>query len=131
MTNPTHELADAIRDVTAAVQQAIADGDRSQIIDADDLVEVLLAIADRLDPPLADPPVRDVVPSEFACPECGERASDRLELVNDVDDVLRCRSCGTSFEMTRGCAFCRNAARRSAGAFICPRCQTVWSSGNP
>lgn len=54
MTNPAHQLADAIRDVTAAVQKAIDDGHRSRMIDADDLVEVLLSIADRLDPPIRE-----------------------------------------------------------------------------
>jgi len=44
-------VADAIRMVTAKVQQAIDEGYRSRAIDADDLVEVLLAIADELDPP--------------------------------------------------------------------------------
>ncbi len=44
-----NEVVDAIRDVTACVQNAIAEGERSRHIDADDLVEVLLAIADRLD----------------------------------------------------------------------------------
>ena len=53
MANPNHSLADAIREVTAAVQQAIEDGHRSRMIDADDPVEVLLSIADRLDPPVA------------------------------------------------------------------------------
>ena len=45
-----HELADAIRQVTAKVQLEIDQGRRSRSIDADDLVEVLLAIADELDP---------------------------------------------------------------------------------
>lgn len=45
-----HELADAIRQVTAKVQREIDQGRRSRSIDADDLVEVLLAIADQLDP---------------------------------------------------------------------------------
>lgn len=47
---PNHQLADAIREVTASIQIAIEEGQRSRRIDADDLVEVLLAIADRLDP---------------------------------------------------------------------------------
>jgi hypothetical protein len=50
MTNP--EIADAIREVTGKMLNAIKDGYRSRQIDADDLVEVLLSIADRLDPPL-------------------------------------------------------------------------------
>ena len=43
-------VADDIRHVTACVQNRIANGERSTHIDADDLVEVLLAIADELDP---------------------------------------------------------------------------------
>jgi hypothetical protein len=45
-----HEFADAIRLVTAKVQREIDQGRRSRSIDAEDLVEVLLAIADQLDP---------------------------------------------------------------------------------
>ena len=54
-----NELADAIRDVTASMQRAIDEGFRSRHIDADDLIEVLLAIADKLDPPIADPESRE------------------------------------------------------------------------
>jgi hypothetical protein len=43
-------VADAIRTVTAKVQRAVETGRRSRVIDADDLVEVLLAVADELDP---------------------------------------------------------------------------------
>jgi hypothetical protein len=50
--NPNHQLADAIRNVTIAMQNAIENGHRSRVIDADDLVEVLLAIADQLEPPV-------------------------------------------------------------------------------
>lgn len=50
--NPEHKLADAIRSVTIAMRRSIDDGHRSRVIDADDLVEVLLAIADQLDPPV-------------------------------------------------------------------------------
>lgn len=73
MTNPELKIADAIREVTVAVQKAIADGYRSRMIDADDLVEVLLAIADRLDPPIANE-----VAAEFACPDCGMVDADHL-----------------------------------------------------
>lgn len=45
-----NDVADAIRQVTAKVQKAIEEGFRSRAIDADDLVEVLLAIGDELDP---------------------------------------------------------------------------------
>ncbi len=86
----TH-IADAIRVVTAAVQNAIAEGYRSRMIDADDLVEVLLAIADRL-----DPPVKNEVSPECACPECRERRSDHLEV--QEGDLIRCRSCGIVFD---------------------------------
>lgn len=46
---PTERTADAIRNVTAKVQNAIDAGERSRQIDADDLVEVLLAIANQLE----------------------------------------------------------------------------------
>jgi rubredoxin len=95
MTNPNHQLADAIREVTVAMQKAIADGCRSRMIDADDLVEVLLAVADRL-----DPPVRDEVDAAFACPECGERHPDRL--VWGDEDLVRCASCGITFDPAAG-----------------------------
>ena len=91
MTNPELKVADAIREVTVAMQKAIADGYRSRMIDADDLVEVLLAIADRLDPPVA----ASVAP-EFACPECGERHIDHL--VWETDDLIRCSACGITFD---------------------------------
>jgi hypothetical protein len=42
---PEQTIADAIRNVTVAVQRAIEEGHRSRMIDADDLVEVLLAVA--------------------------------------------------------------------------------------
>ena len=44
-------VADAIRNVTAAAQRAYDDGERSAMIDLHDLVEVLLAVADEIDPP--------------------------------------------------------------------------------
>ena len=49
------KLVDAIHEVTACVQNAIETGKRSRMIDADDLVEVLLAIADRLEAEDAEP----------------------------------------------------------------------------
>ncbi|CAK9041757.1 Uncharacterized protein SCF082_LOCUS24066, partial [Durusdinium trenchii] len=72
--------------VTAAVQQAINDGYRSRAIDADDLVEVLLAIADRLDPPVPET-TNEVA---FPCPECGESDVDRL--IWQDDEFVRCDS---------------------------------------
>jgi hypothetical protein len=44
-------VADAIRKVTAAMQTELELGRRSNRIDADDLIDVLLAIADKVDPP--------------------------------------------------------------------------------
>ena len=46
-----NQVADAIRAVTARMQRAIEIGERPNAIDADDLVEALLAVADQLDPP--------------------------------------------------------------------------------
>lgn len=101
MTNPELKIADAIREVTVAMQKAIADGYRSRTIDADDLVEVLLAIADRLDPPVAE----SVAP-EFACPDCGMADADRLVWIADefpgADKFVRCDACGTIFDPTEG-----------------------------
>lgn len=85
------QIADAIREVTAAIQKAIDDGCRSRTIDADDLVEVLLSIADRLDPPVRKT-TNDVA---FPCPECGEACADRL--IWQDDDYVRCDSCGTIY----------------------------------
>jgi len=53
MTTTELEIADALREVTKAMQRAIESGHRSRRIDTDDLTEVLLSVADRLDPPLA------------------------------------------------------------------------------
>ncbi|MEQ9588040.1 MAG: hypothetical protein RJS97_08810 [Parvibaculaceae bacterium] len=94
MKNPNHELADAIRNVTASVQKAIDEGYRSRAIDADDLVEVLLAIADRLDPPI-EPPEQNRGAPGLACPECGEAAAERLIWLDD--EFVRCDACETIF----------------------------------
>ena len=48
------QVADAIRKVTAAMQTELEAGRRSANLDAHDLVEVLLAVADGLDPPFSD-----------------------------------------------------------------------------
>lgn len=50
------QVADAIRKVTAAVKRELDAGRRSSHVDAHDLVDVLLAIADELDPPLGGRP---------------------------------------------------------------------------
>ena len=88
-------IADAIREVTAAVQKSIEDGYRSRMVDADDLIEVLLAIADCL-----DPPVPNEVAAEFGCPECSERDADRLAV--QEGDLVHCRSCGIVFDPAAG-----------------------------
>jgi hypothetical protein len=49
--NSTDAIADVLREVAMSLEKAIDDGHRSRSIDANDLVETLLAIADRLDPP--------------------------------------------------------------------------------
>lgn len=85
-------IANVIREVTAAMQSAIAEGYRARMIDAEDLVEVLLAIADRLDPPVRGT-ANEVA---FPCPDCGERNSDRLEVQDG--DLVHCRSCGVVFD---------------------------------
>jgi hypothetical protein len=40
--------------VTAIIEQRIESGERSARIDAHDLVEVLLTVADEIDPPFSD-----------------------------------------------------------------------------
>jgi hypothetical protein len=84
------QLADAIRNVTVKVQKAIEEGYRSRSIDADDLVEVLLSIADEIDPPAGD-----LVADGLGCPNCGERRTDRL--VWDEDEVVHCARCGANY----------------------------------
>jgi hypothetical protein len=48
------EVADAIRVVAAALQRQLARGHRPRHLDAEDLIDVLLSIAERLDPPPAN-----------------------------------------------------------------------------
>ena len=94
MTDSNHQLADVIRDVTASVQKAIDEGYRSRMIDADDLVEVLLTIADRLDPPVELPGANRAAPG-LACPDCGESVADRQIWIDD--EFARCDACGTIY----------------------------------
>jgi hypothetical protein len=49
-TTPTQLVADALRKVTATMQKELDDGHRSRDIDAHDLVDILLSVADELDP---------------------------------------------------------------------------------
>jgi hypothetical protein len=48
-----NEVADALRKVTAAMQAELEAGRRSAHLDAHDLIDLLLAIADEIDPSLA------------------------------------------------------------------------------
>ncbi len=50
-----HQVADALRKVTAAMQIELETGQRSTRLDAHDLLDLLLAVADELDPPLPEP----------------------------------------------------------------------------
>lgn len=84
------KVADAIRSVTAAMQKAIDAGERSTHIDAEDLIDVLLSIADEIDPPLPS-----VVGEAEACPGCGERRTDQL--IWQTDEAVRCFTCGTDY----------------------------------
>ena len=82
-------LADALRTVTAKMQREI-DGGRSTHIDAEDLIDIFLALADQIDPPdttLVDP--------SSACPDCGERRVDIL--VWQEDESVRCARCRTTY----------------------------------
>lgn len=47
-------IADALRKITATMQTELEAGRRSTRIDAHDLIDLLLAIADEIDPPLAN-----------------------------------------------------------------------------
>jgi len=76
MTSSENKVADAIRDVTVAMQKAIADH--------------------------LDPPVTESVAAEFACPDCGMADADRLVSIDDefpgADQFVRCDACGTIFD---------------------------------
>jgi hypothetical protein len=91
MTNPEHKIADALRVVALRLENALEEGRRSSRIDANDLLETLLAVADQLDPPLAN----HVAPTE-ACPNCGERNADRL-IWQDDEETVRCVGCKTTY----------------------------------
>lgn len=96
------EVADAIRKVTARVQRVVDDGLRSRKVDADDVIEILLAIADQLDPQTAGatlPQVEDgeVYPAD-SCPQCGEYRVEQLTLRGGR---INCRSCGTEYDRDR------------------------------
>ena len=47
-------VADAIRKITARMQHLLDCGERSSQIDANDLIDLLLAVADEIDPQFVD-----------------------------------------------------------------------------
>lgn len=49
---PEYRVADALRKVARRLDEQLGEGLRSWKIDAEDLLETLLAVADDLDPPL-------------------------------------------------------------------------------
>ena len=58
---PEQNVADAFRVVALRLEEALERGRRANRIDANDLLETLLAVADRL-----DPPVRPETPIEIS-----------------------------------------------------------------
>jgi hypothetical protein len=84
------QVAEAIREVMATMQRALAAGERSTRIDANDLIDLLLAIADELDPAVAGR-----LDQRYACPGCGERDADQLHWQDD--DKVLCAKCGMVF----------------------------------
>ena len=48
-----NRFVDALREVATAIEREVDEGHRSAQIDAHDLIEAFLAVADRLDPPVA------------------------------------------------------------------------------
>jgi hypothetical protein len=52
---PEQNIADALRVVALRLEEAIERGKRSNRIDANDLLETLLAVADQLAPPVGEP----------------------------------------------------------------------------
>lgn len=51
---PEQKMADAVRVVALRLEEALERGRRSTRIDANDLLETLLAIADEIDPPFGE-----------------------------------------------------------------------------
>lgn len=92
--NPEQRVADAMRVVALHLEEALEDGRQSRQIDAEDLRETLLSIADQLDPPLAE-----LVHPSAACPNCGERKVDLL--VWQDDDSVRCSRCQATYEPSK------------------------------
>jgi hypothetical protein len=51
MAKPQHQVAEALRLVALRLERALEEGRRTRRLDADDLRETLLGVADVLDPP--------------------------------------------------------------------------------
>ena len=91
MTTPEIKIADALRVVALRLENALEEGRRSARVDAHDLLEMLLAVADELDPPVANS-----IATEAACPHRGERRVD--ELLGQADEeTVRCAGCGMTY----------------------------------
>jgi len=84
------QVANAIRRAAATMQKAVDAGRRSTTIDANDLIDLFLTIAEEIDPPDAQ-----LVDTQFACPGCGQRRQDRL--VWQDDETVLCSECGINF----------------------------------
>ena len=84
------QVANAIRRAAATMSKAIDAGRRSTKIDANDLIDILLTIAEEIDPPDAQ-----LADTRFACPGCGERRQDHL--VWQDDETVLCNECGMNF----------------------------------
>ncbi|MEX1231991.1 MAG: hypothetical protein WEB58_17230 [Planctomycetaceae bacterium] len=83
-------IAAAFRHIALRFETALEEGRRSKRIDAEDLLQTLLALADEL-----DPPVPDNVPPDAGCPNCGERDVDNLVWVSD--EMVQCSRCRTTY----------------------------------
>ena len=51
-TKPEHRVADALRKIAHRIDNALCNGVRCRTIDATDLLQTLLSVADELDPPV-------------------------------------------------------------------------------
>lgn len=56
MTTPEQKVADAVRIVAMRLEDALERGRRSTRLDANDLLQTLLSIADEIDPPVRPEP---------------------------------------------------------------------------
>jgi hypothetical protein len=84
-------IADAFRMVALKLEDAIERGRHTKQIDAEDLLQTLLSIADDL-----DPPVLNTVALDAACPNCCEPDVDKS--VWQEDETARCETCDTTYK---------------------------------